>query len=49
MKIFQFEVLILNLKMECLHFATASLRSMKDVNSRQGLDFIQTFLYQGEL
>lgn len=39
-------MLILKPKMEQLHFATASLRSMKDVNDREGLDSIQIFLYQ---
>lgn len=42
----QLEVLILKPKMEQLHFATASLRSVKDVSNREGLDSIQIFLYQ---
>lgn len=42
----QREMLILKLKMEQLHFATASLRCMKDINNREGLDSIQIFLYQ---
>lgn len=42
----QLEMLILKLKMEQLHFATASLRLMKDVNNREGLDSMQIFLYQ---
>lgn len=42
----QFEVLILKPKMEQLHFATASLRSVKDVNGRTSLDSIQIFPYQ---
>lgn len=42
----QFEVLILKPKMEQLHFATASLRSVKDVNDRTSLDSIQIFPYQ---
>lgn len=42
----QLEVLILKPKMEQLHFATASLRSMKHVNDREGLDSIQILLYQ---
>lgn len=42
----QLEVLILKPKMEQLHFATASVRNMKDVSNREGLDSIQIFLYQ---
>lgn len=42
------EVLILRLKMECLRFGTASLRSMQGVNYRKGLNSVQIFLYQGE-
>lgn len=42
----QFEVLILKPKMEQLHFATASLRSVKDVNDRTSSDSIQIFPYQ---
>lgn len=40
------EVLILKPKMEQLHLATASLRSVNDVNNREGLNSIQIFLYQ---
>lgn len=43
----QLEVLILKPRIECLHcFATLSLRSMKDVSNREGLD--STNLYQEE-